>query len=88
MAWFYRMLVAWLVSLSADESVIADAHHRATSSVSVARASLDHQSPIPLPNVDDCGCGETCVGGVWKPDGRIEQRCVCTCDRCVSERAK
>jgi hypothetical protein len=57
--------------------------------VSAARASMLVDAPAPpAPTPQDCDCGKTCIRGVWKPDGKIEQRCGCKCSRCVAERAK
>jgi hypothetical protein len=51
--------------------------------------AVDLEAPSPpAPAPTACDCGSTCVRGVWKPDGRIEQRCSCKCKRCEAERAK
>lgn len=88
MSW-WNWFVAWLVSLSADPAAIDREAPKAAAAVSAARASmLPDAPPPPAPTPTDCDCGKTCVRGVWKPDGRIEQRCACKCSRCVAERAK
>jgi hypothetical protein len=93
MAILWRWVVAWLVWLSSDPMQIDNERPRAAAAVALAAASLARDSsPAPVPPAppgpQDCVCGRTCVRGVWKPDGRIEQRCGCNCPRCVSERAK
>lgn len=89
----WRWVVAWLVWLSSDPAQIDSERPRAAAAVALAAASLARDnSPAPLPPAPpapkDCVCGKTCVRGIWKPDGRIEQRCDCKCQRCVNERAK
>ena len=86
---FWQWLVSWLIWLSADP-VVADLEvPRAAAAVAAARASMLPDKPEPpAPTPTDCDCGRTCVRGVWKPDGRVEQRCGCQCPRCVAERAK
>jgi len=57
--------------------------------VSAARASMLVEAPAPPapgPTPVACDCGQTCVRGVWKPDGRVEQICRCQCDRCKRSR--
>jgi len=93
MAILWRWVVAWLVWLSSDPGQIDGERPRAAAAVALAAASLARDgSPAPVPPAppgpNDCVCGSTCVRGVWKPDGKIEQRCACGCPRCVSERAK
>lgn len=84
----WQWLVSWLIWLSADP-VAADLElPRAAAAVAAARASMLPDAPPPDPTPTDCDCGKTCVRGVWKPDGRVEQRCKCSCQRCVAERAK
>lgn len=86
---FWQWLVSWLVWLSADPAVADLEVPRAAAAVAAARASmLPDALPDPTPTPTDCDCGKTCVRGVWKPDGRVEQRCACKCQRCVAERAK
>jgi len=85
----WAAIVAWLVWLSSDPTAIDREHPRAAAAVAAARASMLVDSPVPpSPEPTECGCGETCVRGIWRPDGRIEQRCDCDCDRCQAERAR
>jgi hypothetical protein len=92
MSWLWRWIVSVLVWLSADHERIATEPARAAAAVAVARASIiDEMAAKPLPPAPPapaCRCSSTCVRGVWRPDGRIEARCDCTCPRCVAERAK
>ena len=79
----YEWLVAWLVSLSAGPGAVDAEAPRAAAAVAAARASMIADGPAPpAPAPAECVCGRTCVNGIWKPDGRIEQRCTCTCERC------
>ena len=85
----WRYLLATLAGLAVAPELARDVRPRAAAAVAVARASmvLEHgpaPSPAPAPA---CVCGGTCKGGIWKPDGRIEQRCACQCKRCLAERA-
>jgi hypothetical protein len=85
----WRWLIAFLVWLSADPQAIDREAPKAAAAVSAAVASMAIDAPSPAPpGPAKCICGETCVRGIWKPDGRIEQRCGCECDRCKRERAK
>lgn len=90
MSQFWTWLVALLVWLSSDPQAIDRESPRAAAAVSAARASmlLEVAPPNPGPTPVACDCGQTCVRGIWKPDGRIEQRCGCQCARCKAERAK
>jgi hypothetical protein len=74
----WRSLIAFLVWLSADPRAIDLEAPRAAAAVAA--------SPAPTPVA--CDCGQTCVRGIWKPDGRVQQTCRCQCKRCVAERAK
>lgn len=86
---FWSWLVALLVWLSSDPAAIDREAPRAAAAVAAARASmLLEVAPPPGPAPKSCDCGETCVAGVWKPDGKIPQPCKCDCPRCVAERAK
>jgi len=85
----WNWLIAFLVWLSADPAAIDRESPRAAAAVSAARASmLLEVAPPPGPTPTACDCGQTCVRGTWKPDGRIPQACKCDCKRCVAERAK
>ena len=85
----WNAFVAWLVWLSADPAAISLEQPKAAAAVAVARASMIPDAPpSPAPTPTACDCGQTCVRGIWKPDGRIEQRCACKCKRCEAERAK
>ena len=85
----WNALIALLVWLSSDSKAVDLEAPKAAAAVSAARASMLVDAPAPpAPTPQDCDCGKTCVRGVWKPDGRIEQRCGCKCSRCVAERAK
>lgn len=88
----WDLVVAFLVWLSADPQAIDLEAPRAAAAVAAARASMLADSPAPPgptpPAPKACDCGETCVRGKWKPDGRIEQACRCECRRCQAERAK
>lgn len=90
---FWRWMVSWLVWLSADPVAIDLEAPKAAAAVAVARASMvpgnDAPHPVPpAPAPVACDCGQTCVRGTWKPDGKIPQVCKCQCPRCVAERAK
>lgn len=78
------LIIAWLVWLSADPVAVDAEHPKAAAAVAAARASMAIDAPPapPWPAPQECGCGKTCVNGVWKPDGRIEQPCRCQCERC------
>jgi hypothetical protein len=88
----WRWVISILVWLSADHERIATEPARAAAAVAVARASIVEQleaRPLPpAPPAPACRCSSSCVRGLWKPDGKIEARCDCTCPRCVAERAK
>lgn len=88
----YRTLIAWLVWLSADPQDIDTEHAKAAAAVAVARASMVPASPAPpappAPPATACDCGQTCVGGYWKPDGRVYQKCECQCPRCKQARTQ
>ena len=85
----WRWLIAFLAWLSADPQAVDLEHPKAAAAVSVARASMLHDAPPPpAPAPQACDCGKTCVRGVWKPDGRVQQTCKCACPRCVAERSK
>ncbi len=90
MAAFYKWLISMLVWLSADPAAIDAEQPKAAAAVAAARASMVREAgptpPAPAPT--ECDCGATCVRGIWKPDGRVEQKCGCGCRRCVGERAK
>lgn len=86
----WRIIIAFLTWLSVEPAEVNQFHARATAAGMIARASmLDNkpEPPPPSPTPVDCVCGGTCKNGVWKPDGRVEQKCDCECDRCVKERA-
>jgi len=82
--------ILWVLAwLSADPHAIDLEQPKAAAAVAAARASMITDAPTPEPpKPAACDCGQTCVRGVWKPDGRIEQRCQCQCPRCKAERAK
>jgi hypothetical protein len=84
----WRWIVSMLVWLSADAAVINREVPRAAAAVSAARASMRVDAPQPGPTPQACDCGQTCVAGKWKPDGRVVQDCRCECPRCVAERTK
>lgn len=85
----YEWIIAALVSLSAQPGAVDLEAPRAAAAVAAARASmLPDAPPPPGPTPASCDCGQTCVRGVWKPDGKIAQPCKCQCQRCVAERAK
>lgn len=85
----WNALVAFLVWLSSDPRAVDLEAPKAAAAVAAARASMLAEAPAPTPPTPKaCDCGETCVRGKWKPDGRIEQLCRCDCKRCQAERAK
>lgn len=85
----WEIIIAFLVWLSADQKAVDLERPKAAAAVAVARASMTVDVPTPAPPAPTaCDCGQTCQRGVWKPDGRIEQRCGCKCPRCVAERTK
>lgn len=89
MSQLWNAFVAFLVWLSADPKAVDLEAPKAAAAVAAARASmLVDAPPPPAPTPAACDCGSTCVRGIWKPDGRIEQRCACKCKRCEAERAK
>lgn len=91
MGTIWRWLTAILTWLSADPVAIDREAPKAAAAVAVAYAAVGDDEPAPAPPGPApvaCDCGQTCRGGVWKPDGRIEQRCECQCQRCKAERAK
>jgi hypothetical protein len=89
MSTIWQTLIAWLVWLSADPAAINLEAPKAAAAVAAARASMLPEEPAPpAPTPTACDCGSTCVRGIWKPDGRIEQRCPCKCKRCEAERTK
>ena len=85
----YQWLVAWLVSMSAAPGAVEMEHPRAAAAVAAARASMstDGAQPTRAPAPAECVCGGTCKNGIWKPDGKIDQRCTCTCERCKKKPA-
>lgn len=84
----WKEFLAFLTWLAADPVQINEEPARASGAVAVAYASFATEEPKPTPPkpVDECVCGQTCKNGVWKPDGRIEAKCDCQCDRCKAER--
>ena len=86
---FWEWLL-WILAWLSSNPAAADLEvPKAAAAVAAARASMLVEAPAPSPpKPKACDCGATCVRGVWKPDGRIEQRCQCQCDRCKAERAK
>lgn len=83
----WRWLISLLVWLSAEPDAMDLEHAKAAAAVSAARASMVTAAPAPpAPAPTDCDCGQTCVNGVWKPDGRVEQVCRCNCERCKRQR--
>lgn len=86
---FWEWLLWVLAWLSSDPRAVDLEQPKAAAAVAAARASMVVDAPpSPAPSPQDCDCGKTCVRGVWKPDGRVEQQCRCQCDRCKAERAK
>lgn len=84
----WQIILYWLAWLSADPVEIDAIHARAAAAATLARASLLTEAPQPKPPAPtECVCGETCKKGIWKPDGRVEQKCECTCERCRRERS-
>jgi len=83
----YEWLVAWLVGMAAGPGAVDAEAPRAAAAVAAARASMEAGAQTPAPTPAECVCGGTCRNGVWKPDGRIEQRCTCTCERCKKKPA-
>lgn len=88
MTTLWRWLISILAWLSADPQAADLEHPRAAAAVSAARASMlrDTAPPPPAPTPAACDCGATCVRGVWRPDGRVEQVCRCPCERCQRSR--
>jgi hypothetical protein len=85
----WRAIIAFLVWLSADPAAVDLEAPRAAAAVAAALASMTPEAPPPPgPTPVACDCGQTCVRGIWKPDGRVQQKCPCSCKRCVAERAK
>ena len=86
----WQWIISFLVWRSADPAVSDLEQPRAFAAVAAARASMLPEAPAPGPGPAPvaCDCGQTCVRGVWKPDGRVSQACRCECRRCVAERAK
>lgn len=74
----WQSWLALLASLAAEPQMVEQEHPRAAAAVAVAYASFASDGPAPpSPAPRECICGGTCRGGVWKPDGRIEQPCPC-----------
>lgn len=90
MSWFWAWIIGLLTWLSAQPRQVEREHPKAAAAVALARASMlvDTAPPSPAPTPVACDCGQTCVKGFWKPDGRISQACKCSCKRCQAERAK
>lgn len=87
LTWWEWLL--WVLACIAGDPRAAEIERpKAAAAVSAARASMLSEAPTPTPPQPACDCGQTCVRGIWRPDGRIEQRCACQCQRCVAERAK
>lgn len=87
----WNWLMAFLAWLASAPGAVNLEQPRAAAAVAAAYASManaEAPEPPPAPAPKDCICGETCVNGVWKPDGRVEQICRCECDRCKRERQK
>lgn len=82
----WEWILAFLAWLAADPKALDMEQPRAAAAVAAAYASMNTDAPAPAPAPKDCVCGRTCVNGVWKPDGRVEQICRCDCDRCKKER--
>lgn len=82
----WELFIAFLTWLASDPATVNLEQPRCAAAVAVAYASLAEDAPAPAPAPKDCICGGTCKNGVWKPDGRVEQICRCSCDRCKKER--
>lgn len=87
----WRCVTAILTWLSAEPGLVDREAPKAAAAVAVAYAAIGDDAPAPAPPAPApkaCDCGGTCVAGLWKPDGRISQKCDCQCERCKAERAK
>ncbi|CAB4184613.1 hypothetical protein UFOVP1124_23 [uncultured Caudovirales phage] len=81
----WKSLVAWLVSWSADPAEVDREAPRAAAAVAVAYAELALPSvPVPPapPPPAACACGGKCANGVYRPDGKIPQKCAPGCATC------
>jgi len=77
MSW-WAWILSWLAWLSADPAAVNVERPKAAAAVAVAYAAFALEAPAPpAPPAPECACGGTCVGGKWKPDGRILQPCPC-----------
>lgn len=88
----YRLIVSWLVWLSAEPRAVDIERPRAAAAVHAAMASLTKESPRPTPPgpvPKPAGCCEDCgdTGHLVMPDGhRVPCPCPPTC-RCKSKSA-
>jgi len=77
---FYRSLLSFLASLSADPAEIDREPPRAAAAVAAAYASLAPETaPTPPPAPAKCACGGKCENGQYRPDGRIVMQCKKDC---------
>ena len=75
----WRYILSLLAGLSADPAQVDAEPPRSYASVAAAYAGFAPDAPAPAPEPAKCGCGGKCVGGIYKPDGRIEMRCTGDC---------
>ena len=86
----WQWLLALLASLSADPVAIDAERPKAAAAVAYAYAQFAPADAVPAPAPSPaCVCGGTCVNGVWKPDGRIGQKCPCPAScKCKSSKVQ
>jgi len=84
----WQAWLTFLASLAAEPGAVEAEHPRAAAACQAAYATFAVDAPQPAPAPVECVCGQTCVNGMWRPDGRILQPCNCTCERCKKKPGK
>jgi len=84
----WQALLTWLASAAITPDEVNKELPRSGAAVAAAYAGFLPTAPAPAPAPPapapkDCPCGGSCKGtGIYRPDGRIEMRCLPGCKTC------